>query len=103
MKIVSVLLWLSAAVACLGAEKPVVGTNDFQIWLTNGFRPWLTRSYPEIYSSFYPEWFHDHPAGLQPGAFTNWLNDLFPDLETEMFPAWLENPSPEKLGTSLPP
>jgi hypothetical protein len=70
--------------------------------MTNTFRPWLTKSYPEITSKFYPEWLHDHPAGLQPGPFTNWLSEVFPDLETEMFPTWMENPSMEDLGTTIP-
>src|SRR6478736_5110112 len=66
------------------------------------YGPLLTRSYPEINSSFYPEWFHDHPAGLLPGPFTNWLSEVFPDLETEMYPTWMENPATEKLGTNIP-
>ncbi|HEY2951494.1 MAG TPA: metallophosphoesterase family protein [Verrucomicrobiae bacterium] len=91
-----------AASAGLGAELRVADTNDVRVWLTNTFRPWLTRSYPDITTNFYPDWLHDHPAGLQPGPFTNWLSDVFPDLETEMFPTWMENPEWEGLGTTIP-
>jgi hypothetical protein len=97
-------LWLLlAATSAFGAETRAADTNDVHLWMTNVFRPWLTRSYPEITSSFYPEWFHDHPAGLLPGPFTNWLSEVFPDLETEMYPTWLKNPSLERLGTNIPP
>jgi len=103
MKYFAFLLLLLAASLGLGAETGVTTTNGAQAWATNTLRSWLTRSYPEITSSFYPEWFHDHPAGLQPGPFTNWLSDVFPDLETEMFPTWLENPALDRLGTNIPP
>jgi hypothetical protein len=95
-------LFLGASLG-FAAERTPAATNDVRGWLTNDFRRWLTRSYPEVTSKFYPEWFQDHPAGLQPAAFTNWLADVFPDLETEMYPTWMENVSAEALGTNIPP
>src|SRR3954469_8372310 len=103
MRTFALLCLLFAATPAYTAETRAADTNDVGLWMTNVFRPWLTRSYPEINSSFYPEWFHDHPAGLLPGPFTNWLSEVFPDLETEMYPTWLENPSLERLGTNIPP
>jgi hypothetical protein len=99
---IAVFSLLFAATIGFGAERTGIDTNDVRVWLTNSFRPWLTRSYPEITSKFYPEWFHDHPAGLNPIPFTNWLSDVFTDLETEMYPTWMENISSEALGTNVP-
>jgi len=102
MKYITALLFFLAANAGVTAETRAADTNDVHVWLTNAFRPWLTRAYPEIYGSFYPEWFHDHPAGLQPGPFISWLTETFPDLETESFPTWFDDVSEDKPGLTIP-
>ncbi len=102
MKIFAFLFLFMASVAGFIGKARAADTTQVQAWVTNTFRPWLTRSYPDINGSYYPEWFHDHPAGLQPGPFTNWMSDVFPDLETEMFPTWMENPDLDRLGTNIP-
>ena len=102
MRSVAFFALLCAASGGFAAETTALNTNDVRVWLTNSFRPWLTRSYPEVNSKFYPDWLQDHPAGLQPGPFTNWLSSVFPDLETEMYPTWMENYSQEMLGTNIP-
>jgi hypothetical protein len=102
MKLIVFLFTLLVGVTAFGAEDRSADTNDVQTWVTRDFRPWLTRSYPEIRTKFYPEWFHDHPAGLDPAPFTNWLAEVFPDLETESYPTWLENLDSDKLGTNVP-
>src|SRR5436190_7656783 len=102
MKFIALIVLLFLTVPRLHAQSGRGDTNDVRAWLNGAFRSWLTRSYPEINSKDYPEWFHDHPAGLQPRPFTNWLSDVFPDLETETYPTWMENRSQDALGTKIP-
>ena len=102
MKSLAVLALLFVSVVGMQAQSNRGDTNDVRGWVNGTFRSWLTRSYPEINSKSFPDWFHDHPAGLQPVPFTNWLSEVFPDLETETFPTWLENLSQDALGTKIP-
>src|SRR5687767_8197802 len=102
MKPIALLALLFVSVTGMQAQSSRGDTNDVRGWLNGTFRSWLTRSYSEINSKSYPEWFHDHPAGLNPAVFTNWLSDVFPDLESEMFPTWMENRDQDALGTKIP-